>query len=161
MGLSAFPAASEAATADLVPLFVFRCGANQSDVTFGPAGWSPAQGGPCTRDGASPALIVHRARSGPSAADLVELEQWYHPSPSDHYVVSSAEGRADAAAAGYTRVALLGYTWPAPGTANATSRYGLPSISKDDRDYKDQNYWHVRPARLELPISCPPRRSGD
>jgi hypothetical protein len=85
---------------------------------------------------------VYKNRAGPSAADLVELEIWYKAG--DHYAVASAAGKADAAAGGYTRMALLGYVWPAPGTANATSRYGLPSISKDDKDYIDQNYWHGR-----------------
>jgi hypothetical protein len=79
MGLSARPSAYEAA-GDLRELFVYRCGANRSDVTFGPAGWVPAQGGPCARDvAAPPALFVHATRSGPSAADLVELEMWCTP----------------------------------------------------------------------------------
>jgi hypothetical protein len=91
-------------------------------------------------------MYVFGSRRGPSAADLVELEQWWKGDNtfSDHYSVATAEGKADAAAAGYKKVATLGFVWPAPGTANATSRYGLPSISKDDVNYIDQNYWHGR-----------------
>lgn len=140
----------------LTELFVYEClsGSNYTDLTFGPADWKPASGGPCKLaehpravDFPSPvSMYVFGSRRGPSAADLVELEQWWKGDNtfSDHYSVATAEGKADAAAAGYKKVATLGFVWPAPGTANATSRYGLPSISKDDVNYIDQNYWHGR-----------------
>ena len=53
---------------------------------------------------------------------------------------------ADARSRGYTKVQTLGFVWPAPGTENATSRYGLPSISKDDEgdNYALQDYWRGR-----------------
>ena len=47
-------------------------------------------------------------------------------------------------ARGYEQVASLGYVWPPPGTANATSRYALPSLSKDDPLYISQDYWRGR-----------------
>ena len=48
------------------------------------------------------------------------------------------------AANGYKRLHTLGYVYPAPGSPNASSRWGLPSISKDDPSYSDQDYWHGR-----------------
>jgi hypothetical protein len=72
-----------------VALYVYLCGANASDVTLAPAGWTPARGGPCKRPPAAedalsaqhpalpaqqPALVAFTRRTGPSAADLVALE---------------------------------------------------------------------------------------
>ena len=63
----------------------------------------------------------------------------------DHYMVASTEGKADALAHGYKKMSILGYIWPEPSSANASfGRYGLPSISRDDASYKDQDYWHGR-----------------
>lgn len=132
----------------VVPLFDYVCGKgpNASDFAYGPAGWKPQHGEPCKLVNAShpPSMYVYAAPAGPSAADLVPLEVWYRPTPSDHYFVGTAAGKADAAASGYAKVGILGYIWPAPGQPTATSRYGLPSISKDDPEYIDQNYWHGR-----------------
>ena len=162
MGIGSAPSAATMAAQGqpkLTELFVWEClsGGNYTDLTFGAADWKPAAGagGPCklaehprAADFPSPvAMYVFGGRSGPSAADLVELEQWWMGDAagfSDHYTVATAEGKADAAASGYKKVASLGWVWPAPGTANATSRYGLPSISKDDISYIDQDYWHGR-----------------
>jgi len=141
MGVASVGALTDGET---TALYAYGCGLNGSDVTLAPERWTPAQGGPCIKDSTAPALLALTSRSGPAAADLHALELWYHPAPSDHYVVASDSGKADAAARGYHRVALLGYVWPQPGTPNATSRYGLPSISKDDAAYIDQNYWHGR-----------------
>lgn len=89
-----------------------------------------------------PALYVYTSRVGPSAADLVELEVWYRPG--DHYLVASDAGKRDAAASGYRKVETLGFVYPPPGTVNATSHFGLPSISKDDQNYVAQDYWRGR-----------------
>jgi len=152
IGLATAPAGINAS--DLVPLYDYKCvgpAGNLSDLTMGPVGWKPVHGGPCIPVAPNssapeappgPSLYVHKARTGPSAGDLVPLEVWYRPG--DHYLVASEAGRADAVKGGYTRVAALGFVYPAPGTENATSRYGLPSISKDDPAYKDQDYWHGR-----------------
>ena len=143
MGLASVPPSGRHG---LVPLYVFRCGSspNSTDLTFGPAEWRPsaAEGGPCRRvavtngDFAVPAeaMWVHR---GPGA-NLVPLVMYY--TPGDHLATATAEGAAEAAAAGYRKLGTLGYVWP----TGYTSRYGLPSISRDDRDYIDQNYWHGR-----------------
>ena len=65
---------------------------------------------------------------------MVQLELWYTAAHGgDHYSTSSEEGKAEAKALGYTFLRSLGWVWQAPGTANATSLYGLPSISKDDK----------------------------
>ena len=134
----------------LVPLFVYKCGGvNGTDFTYGPADWKPSQGGPCVLTSsasdfnkAKVAMFVYKTPAGPSAADLLSLELWYKAG--DHYTVASAAGKADAASSGYSKVSTLGYVWPPPGSANATSRYGLPSMSKDDVTYIDQDYWHGR-----------------
>merc|ERR1711924_436045 len=89
-------------------------------------------------------MFVLPSRAGPAAASMVELQLWYKPELSDHYVVGSAEGKADARAKGYTQILSLGYVWPPPASANATSRYGLPSLSKDDVYYISQDYWRGR-----------------
>lgn len=102
----------------------------------------------------TPALVVYASPAGPSAADLIPLESWFKAG-TGHYVVGSDEGKAEAAATGYTKVGTLGYVWPPPGTENATSRYGLPSISKDDKDYIDQNYWHGRTVSPPLSPAAP------
>eukprot|EP00966_Prymnesium_polylepis_P333429 7388890-Prymnesium_polylepis.2 len=127
----------------LLTLYEYVCGhgPNASDLTLGPPKWTPAHGGPCepvaSAAAASPALYVYESRAGPAAADLVPLELFYKDG--DHYAVASAAGKADAAALGYVWSETLGYVWPAPGTANATSRYPLPAISKDDPTYIEQN----------------------
>lgn len=36
------------------------------------------------------------------------------------------------------------YVLPPPGSESLSSRFGLPSISKDDPAYSDQDYWHGR-----------------
>jgi hypothetical protein len=152
--------------AEPVPLFEYRCASPRPgaapDWTLGPADWKPTHGGPCTRaaawahpqnydddeeeewkeEEAHPALYVLPVRVGPAAASLVELQMWYKEG--DHYVIASPAGHADALSRGYTQVASLGYVWPAPGTSNATSRYGCPSISKDDHNYVLQDYWRGR-----------------
>ena len=96
----------------------------------------------------APVAYAYASRGGDAAADLVELEVWHRAAgplgPSDHYVVGSDGGKKDAQCSGYTKVASLGFIWPPPGSAKAVSRYGLPSISKDDPAYTDQNYWHGR-----------------
>jgi hypothetical protein len=114
----------------LVPLFVWHCGSNGTDVSFGPANWKPTEGGPCVlakRTGVhkndfstSPAaMYVYTSRVGPSASDLVELELWYKTG--DHFAVASVAGKAEAASSGYSKVSTLGYVWPAPGTANVST----------------------------------------
>jgi glycogen debranching enzyme len=50
----------------------------------------------------------------------------------------------DAKQKGYKRTASLGFVWPAPASAEASSRYGLPSLSKDDPLYISQDYWRGR-----------------
>ena len=58
---------------------------------------------------------------------------------------SLSSGLADAKASGYVKQETLGYVWPPPGSVpGVASRYGLPSITKDDRAYVDQDYWHGR-----------------
>jgi hypothetical protein len=58
---------------------------------------------------------------------------------------SLSSGLADAKANGYVKQETLGYVWPPPGSVpGVASRYGLPSITKDDRAYVDQDYWHGR-----------------
>lgn len=134
----------------LTPLFEYNCtapGANASDYTLGPADWagSVASGGgsvPCRRTAATAEAYVLPARVGPAMASLVELEVWHRPG--DHYVVASAAGKAEAEASGYVRVQSLGYVWPPPGSPTAPSRYGLPSIAKDDPTYISQDYWRGR-----------------
>ena len=133
-----------------VALYQWNCSSPNGapDMTLGPADWKPTHGEPCVRLGAAGAaeagaeLFVLSSRVGPAAASLVELQMWYKPG--DHYVVGSPAGQTDALASGYTQIGSLGYVWPAPGTPNATSRYGLPSISKDNRNYMLQDYWRGR-----------------
>jgi hypothetical protein len=132
-----------------VALYDFNCSSSQSnatDFTVAPHGWRPGHGdGPCVlRYGVNtkPAMYVLPSRAGPAAASLVELTMWYRPG--DHYVVASADGTADAKAKGYTQLSSLGFVWPPPASANASSRYGLPSLSKDDEYYISQDYWRGR-----------------
>ena len=83
-------------------------------------------------NGGEVAMYVLKAKKGPSAADLIPLELWYRPG--DHYLVASAAGIADAKANGYVKQETLGFVWPPPGSVpGVAARYGLPSISKDDR----------------------------
>jgi hypothetical protein len=138
----------------LAPLFDYVCsnstaGAAAGDAldhAMGPAGWKPSYGGPCTLvpgHGDAPSLYVYTAPTAGAARNLVSLEMWYKPG--DHYMVASSAGKADAKANGYAKMATLGYVWPEPSSADASySRYGLPSISRDDPTYKDQDYWHGR-----------------
>ena len=135
MGLAAIPQGR--ASAGLLPLFNYTCG--PKDTALGPAGWNSTHAS-CMQSGQAPVLYVYR--SGAAASNLVQLELWY--GSGDHYAVSSEEGKLDATALGYKRGGGLGWVFPPPGTENATSRYGLPSISRDDLDYIDQNYWHGR-----------------
>ena len=140
--------------ATLAPLYDYTCSnatgssggdGGWVDHALGPAGWQPNYGGACTLTTAAsgPSLYVHVAQSSAGSSNLVPLELWYKPG--DHYAVASVEGKADAAAKGYTKVSTLGYVWPEPGSVNASySRYGLPSMSRDDRTYDDQDYWHGR-----------------
>jgi hypothetical protein len=154
-------ASNDGEDANSVPLFDYNCTApprddwrHDGDITLAPAGWAPpaSQGGPCVQVGTNASLTVYKARAGPSSADLVPLEVYYSHTASDHYIVASDAGKADATALGYTHVQTLGYVWPPPGSANATSRYGLPSISKDDDSYIDQDYWRGRtwPPMIQL-----------
>jgi hypothetical protein len=126
-----------------VPLFDWNC--SDGDITLAPAGFNPSAdlGGPCVlvNESANASLIVYTTKSGPSAADLVPLEMYYSSAAKDHYTAASEAGKADAISLGYQHVQTLGYVWPPPGTPNATSRYGLPAIAKDDPSYIDQNYW--------------------
>ena len=149
----------------LIPLFVYTCPvdatgnatANATDYALGPADWKPVIGPTCTMlkagstgKASAPAPEMYVYKSLPKTttdsyrySNLVALEVWYKPG--DHYTVASDAGKADAKMGGYQKVETLGFVWPAPGTANASSsRYPLPSISKDDPDYKDQDYWHGR-----------------
>eukprot|EP01052_Picozoa_sp_SAG31_P017565 SAG31_NODE_1207_length_9383_cov_5.316351_5_plen_395_part_00 len=135
----------------LTALYEYECSTpagSAPDLTLGPANWKPLHGGPCVRlvrpgtTAGVVAIYVLPVRTGPAAASLVELEVFYKPY--DHYVVATQSGRADAISKGYIKVASLGFVWPAPGTENATSRYGLPSISKDDHNYVLQDYWRGR-----------------
>ena len=149
-GATAAAALGLPAGVEPVPLFEYNC--TGGDLTLGPRGWlpRPKHGGPCpitTTSGEGtgadrPALWVYPSRFGPAAAVLVALEVWHKAS--DHYVVGSAAGKAEAAADGYSKVESLGYVWPAPGSPNATSRYALPSVSKDDGSYFLQDYWRGR-----------------
>ena len=147
MGIASLPTSDGLESDQLRPLFVYACGANGTDLTLGPADWKPSHGH-CARASSNgttsdfpsaAAMYVLQSRTGPSAADLVELVQMYSAANQDHYLVASEAGKADAASSGYQQVASLGFVWPPPGTENATSRYGLPSISKDDVNYIDQN----------------------
>jgi hypothetical protein len=101
------------------------------DFAMGPAGWRPNYGGRCTRVGGSaggvPLLYVYKdPTAGGLATNLVPLELWYKPS--DHYLVASAAGKAEAAATGYQKKEVLGYVWPEPGSLNASySRYAHAS----------------------------------
>lgn len=120
-----------------------------ADHAVGPKGWVPQHGAShglvCVlADGpaALPAMWVLPQRTGAAAGSLVELKVWYKPG--DHYTVASAGGVIDATAKGYVMVQSLGYVWPPPASANATSRYGLPSMAKDDVTYISQDYWRGR-----------------
>eukprot|EP00041_Stephanoeca_diplocostata_P022284 m.529731 g.529731 ORF g.529731 m.529731 type:complete len:1108 (+) comp22020_c0_seq2:118-3441(+) len=126
---------------DVIPLHEYNCtGSRGVDFALGPVGWTPAPGsGSCVQIvGVHPAMYVFK---DPGSV-LLALEQWYKSG--DHYVVASDAGKADARAKNYTKVETLGYVYPPPGSSSVASRYGLPSISKDDADYKDQDYWHGR-----------------
>ena len=117
-----------------IPLFEYQCASKASpDFTVATAGWTPMHGGPCKQLSSAVAFFVLPSRVGPAAESLVELQMWYKDG--DHYVLATHAGEADALSKGYIKVESLGYVWPAPGTANASSRYGLPSISKDDHNY--------------------------
>jgi hypothetical protein len=147
VGLTAIPADGSAPAATLRPLLSYNCTGvtpNASDYTMNVAGWAPAGGPPCVlMDGGAVAMYVHAARTGPSAADLVPLELWHRAG--DHYLVASAAGKVDAASGNYTKLETVGYVWPTPGSVpGVASRYGLPSISKDDRAYVEQDYWAGR-----------------
>lgn len=95
------------------------------DHTIGPKDWKPVHGdGPCMLSNgpdARPALYVLPTRgNGPASAVLIELGVWYKDG--DHYVVASDEGVADAKAKGYTQLETLGFVWPPPAAADASSR---------------------------------------
>ena len=132
-----------------IPLYRYDCGIgldNGSDTTLAPASWSgratlssPAT---CIRNSSVGPVWVLPKRVGPAAASLVELAMWHKAG--DHYVVGSADGVTDAEANNYTKVLSLGFVWPPPGSKNASSRYGLPSLTKDDVDYISQDYWRGR-----------------
>jgi hypothetical protein len=155
MGLASAPPASETSEhgSEIVALFDWNCTASSNgsvlDLTLAPQDWNPpTDEGPCMLVGNAssrkPSLFTYQTRSGSSAAYLVELVLFYSKAARDHYVVASDSGKAEATSLGYEKVASLGFVWPPPGTANATSRYGLPSVSKDDLAYTDQNYWRGR-----------------
>ena len=132
-----------------VALYGFSCSGglkNTSDVLLARAGWTPGAAAraaalTCAR-ATAPSAWVLPARVGPGAATLVELQLWYRRG--DHYVVGSAAGIADAKARGYAKQESLGWVWPPPGSADAASRYALPSMSKDDSTYISQQYWRGR-----------------
>jgi hypothetical protein len=126
-------------------LFEYECAGgleNASDPTFAPAGWAPTHAACARLNGSDAAAFVLPRRAGPAAASLVELRVFWKPG--DHYVVGSAAGVADALASGYAQVLSLGFVWPPPGSADAPSRYALPSMSKDDATYTSQDYWRGR-----------------
>ena len=153
-----------------IPLYDYNCtgnstGTGNSDAVLGRAdgskyidhtinikGWQPTHGnGPCELSegpNATPAMYVlpgpgtSAGTAGSTTPSLVELTVWYKPS--DHYVVASAAGVADAKAKGYTQIDSLGFVWPPPAAEDASSRYGLPSLSKDDPLYISQDYWRGR-----------------
>lgn len=126
-------------------LYVFKCpgAGNSTDSVLAPAAWLPASGTPCPRadPGGDPEMWSLSRRSSP---ELIELELWWSESKADHWVIGSDASKAEAAASGYSKTHSLGFVWPPPGTANATSRYPLPAISKDDPTYIQQNYWRGR-----------------
>lgn len=149
MAIASHASAADAASLGLptavkpTPLFEYQCASDAApDFTLGPEGWKPTHGGPCKQVSSAVALFVLPSRVGPAAASLVELQMWFKEG--DHYVVASPAGKTDALGKGYAKIDSLGYVWPAPGTANATSRYGLPSMSKDDHNYVLQDYWRGR-----------------
>lgn len=145
-GLATVPADGSAPPSTLLALYGYNCTGltpNASDLTMNVLGWQPSSTTCTLMNGGDIAMYVHKARTGPSAADLIPLELWYKPG--DHYLVASDEGLADAMAGGYVKIQTLGYVWPPPGSVpGVASRYGLPSISKDTRAYIDQDYWHGR-----------------
>lgn len=138
----------EQAEEQLLPIYEYVCPAlNASvgpDFVLGPDNWKPrASPAPCPLWSTEPALYVRSSRgTGVGASDMVELATWWKPG--DHYTVSSAAGVLDASANGYKRLNTLGFVFAPPGTVNASSRWGLPSISKDSPAYSDQDYWHGR-----------------
>ena len=147
-------AEKENTLAALVAIYEYECpntanASMGSDFVLGPAGWKPqSPASPCPLWSTEPALYVAATRgSGPGAADMLPLEVWWKPG--DHYAVASAAGVADATSSGYKRLDLLGYVHPDPGSANASSRWGLPSISKDDETYTDQASAQSIPAQLD------------
>jgi len=153
----------------LTPLFAYECeakstrgAANGTNRAIAPAGWVASHGGPChqlarpaeiwafaTADAAepSPPARPRSPHSPPRRAPstlLRELELWYSADADDFFALASDASRAAAAAAGYEKVASLGFVWPPPGSADATARYPLPAVTKDDPSYIDQSYWRGR-----------------
>ena len=135
---------------ELIPLFGYTCtGGNATDYALRPAAWKPSTGPACTplpTEGgdAAPTPEVFVYKTPPKGSHRFDaLEVWYKPG--DHYTVASDAGKAEAKAGGYMKTETLGFVWAAPGSVGAaSSRYPLPSISKDDPAYKDQDYWHGR-----------------
>tara|TARA_B110000208_G_scaffold134378_1_gene162547 strand:- start:163 stop:1869 length:1707 start_codon:yes stop_codon:yes gene_type:complete len=150
-----------AATDKLVELLVYRCGDSAThshmhtrvgndwpapfgDVTIAPREWTPSakEGGPCTTQGN---VSMWAFTSSTAASDLIELKLYFRKSTSN---TTNADHMATTVepmpSSGYVQIASLGWVYPPPGDARASSRYGLPSISKDDPAYIDQNYWHGR-----------------
>ena len=151
---------------ELTALFTYECGANSTsgaangtNRAIAPAGWVASRGGPChqlersaemwtfaTADAAKPSPSAHPRSSSRRAppALLRELELWYSADAADFFALASDTSRAAAAAVGYEKVASLGFVWPPPGSADATARYPLPAVTKDDPSYIDQSYWRGR-----------------
>jgi len=149
---------------------LYNCtGANGSTTSaLGPAGWAapPEQGGPCVlahggehgaqqsaqqsdlngdrHDNLHGAAAEMYLAAKPRVGDELELQWWYHPTQRAHYFVASDAGVRDAAALGFRQEHGLGWVRPPPGHVNATSRYGLPAISRDDLTYIEQDYWRGR-----------------
>eukprot|EP00039_Didymoeca_costata_P032943 m.40010 g.40010 ORF g.40010 m.40010 type:complete len:1184 (+) comp9617_c0_seq4:174-3725(+) len=144
MGLARYP---EEEVKGLIPLYEYNCtvpkGAPEN-IALSYNNWKPPYGGPCNRISNSPQMWIYPSQSvlGRVGDNLWELELWYKPG--DFYAVSSPAGKLEALNQSYSKIASLGYVWPAPGSANATSRYGLPSVSRDDETYNDQDYWRGR-----------------
>ena len=131
--------------AELVALYEYNCTGGlhgTQDSALAPANWTTTSNATCALATASPSAWVLSARVGPAESSLAMLSLWHKPG--DHYVVGSAEGRADAIARGYAKMLDLGWVWPPPGSANASARYGLPCVSKDDPTYISQDYWRGR-----------------
>jgi len=73
---------------------------------------------------------------------LIELQLWFNDERKDHQAVASEAGRNEVKNSGYKLVHSLGWVYPPPGVGPC--RYGLPSVSKDDPEYHNQNYWQGR-----------------